>query len=65
MLCSNVHIRRIRNADCVEDAQQLYKCIEYEGQQQTVVTVNCGMYVHRLIELNTLSAIQLIALMEP
>ncbi len=39
---SNVHIWRIRDAGCIEDSQSLYGCLEYEGQQQTVVTVNCG-----------------------
>ncbi len=43
-LSSNVHMRSIRDADCVQDACKLYDCNVYNGEQPTAVTVNCGMY---------------------
>ena len=43
MLSSNVNIFKIRDADCVEDAQVLYDCIVYGGWERTAVTMNCGM----------------------
>ncbi len=38
------YARRIRDANCVENAQILYNCIEEVMSQTIVVTVNCGMY---------------------
>ena len=38
------YARRIQDANCVENAQILYDCIEEILRQTIVVTVNCGMY---------------------
>ncbi|XP_064397348.1 deleted in malignant brain tumors 1 protein-like isoform X2 [Halichondria panicea] len=35
------HIRKLRDANCVENAHALYDCIVSEERKETVVTINC------------------------